>query len=152
MERYCEAAGLAFTRSRFYKKNDNCYAEQKNDAVVRRWVGYLRYEGESHCARLNELYDTLRLLVNFFYPQRKLIEKQRLGSKVHKRYDSPQTPYQRVMASEAIDERTKTTLQAQMAELDPLALQRQLTEHSQRLLAAVQRSGSSALLGNGHNE
>ena len=143
MERHCEAGGFEFTRSRFYKKNDNCYAEQKNDAVVRRWVGYLRYEGEQHCALLNELYDTLRVLVNFFYPQRRLIEKQRIGSKVRKRYDTPKTPYQRVMACEVVDEQRKAALRAQMAELNPLTLQRQLTECSRRLLNAVRRNSCS---------
>lgn len=152
MERHCEADGFEFTRSRFYKKNDNCYAEQKNDTVVRRWVGYLRYEGEEHCPLLNELYDTLRLLVNFFYPQRKLIEKQRLGSKVRKRYDTPQTPYQRVMASEAVDEQKKSALRAQMAELNPLTLQRRLNACSQRLLNAARGTSTPTLLRRGENE
>jgi hypothetical protein len=146
MMRYCRARDIYLSRSRFHKKNDNCYVEQKNDAVVRRWVGYLRYEGEQHCRLLNELYDTLRLLVNFFYPQRKLIEKQRVGSSVRKRYDTPRTPYQRVLESEVIDKETKSALRAQMAELDLLELQRRLNACSQRLLSAVERNHSPTLL------
>jgi len=43
---------------------------------------------------LNEIYRELRLLVNFFYPSMKLIEKTRVGSKVKKKYDIARTSYQ----------------------------------------------------------
>ena len=42
---YCQAEGIAFTRSRAYHKNDQAWVEQKNGAVVRRLVGYGRLEG-----------------------------------------------------------------------------------------------------------
>lgn len=34
-------------KSTGYKKNDNCYVEQKNYSVVRRAVGYHHYETEA---------------------------------------------------------------------------------------------------------
>jgi hypothetical protein len=37
---YCQKQKLSFTRSRPYRKNDNCFVEQKNYSVVRRAVGY----------------------------------------------------------------------------------------------------------------
>jgi hypothetical protein len=139
MKRYCEGGDILFTRSRFGKKNDNCHVEQKNDAVVRRWVGYLRYEGGEACELLNELYDSLRLLVNFFYPQCKLISKHRIGSKVRKNYDEPRTPYERVMECEQVGEQTKAALTEQMSRLNPLELQRRITTVSEHLLQLAGR-------------
>ena len=66
--RYTQQERLTFTRGRAYKKNDGCYVEQKNYSVVRRAVGYARYEGHAHLRRLNELYTQLRLYTNFFLP------------------------------------------------------------------------------------
>jgi len=92
--RYCRKQGITFTRGRAYKKNDNCYVEQKNCAVVRKAVWYKRYDTEEELKVLNEIYRELRLLVNFFYPSMKLIEKTRVGSKVKKKYDIARTSYQ----------------------------------------------------------
>ncbi|MGH8716860.1 MAG: hypothetical protein ACREUI_09120, partial [Burkholderiales bacterium] len=99
---YCQREKLSFTRSRPYRKNDNCFVEQKNYSVVRRAVGYQRYDTEAQLQLLNELYATLRLYTNFFQPTMKLQCKQRVGSKVTKRYDRAQTPYQRVLAATQI--------------------------------------------------
>lgn len=134
MERYCREHDIVFTRSRFGKKNDNCWVEQKNDAVVRNAVGYLRYEGEVACLLLNELYDALRILVNFFYPSQKLLKKQRIGSKVKKRYDTPKTPYQRLIDSGVLDEQAKERLRSQMRRASPLELRRKVNEKTQQLL------------------
>ena len=40
---YCQREEITFTRSRSYKKNDSCHVEQKNWTVVRRLIGYDRY-------------------------------------------------------------------------------------------------------------
>src|SRR5215212_929413 len=96
---YCQKQKLSFTRSRPYRKNDNCFVEQKNYSVVRRAVGYARYDTEAQLHLLNELYATLRLYTNFFQPTMKLKSKERVGSKVIKRYERAQTPYQRVLAA-----------------------------------------------------
>jgi len=45
--KYTESKGLDFSRSRPYKKNDNCLAEQKNWTHVKKFVGYLRYDTEA---------------------------------------------------------------------------------------------------------
>ena len=73
---YCERESITFTRSRAYKKNDQCYVEQKNGSVVRRFVGYERFEGLTPCQVLSRLYQVLRLYVNFFQPSMKLISKK----------------------------------------------------------------------------
>ena len=91
--RYCQDEHITFTRSRAYRKNDNCYIEQKNYTVVRRAVGYARYDTPQQLRVLNELYGYLRLYTNYFQPVMKLISKQRQGAKVKKKYDEPRTPY-----------------------------------------------------------
>ena len=91
---YCQKEKITFTRSRSNRKNDSCFVEQKNYSIVRRAVGYLRYDMEKELRTLNELYRFLRLYTNFFQPTRKLIEKTRIGSRVTKKYDNPLTPYQ----------------------------------------------------------
>ena len=89
---YCTAAGIEFTRCRPYRKNDQAWVEQKNGAVVRRTVGYRRFEGLEAAAVLARLYAAMRLFVNFFQPSFKLAEKAREGAKVRKRYHPPATP------------------------------------------------------------
>ena len=43
--RYCADRGIEFTRSRAYRKNDQAWVEQKNGAVIRRFLGHERYSG-----------------------------------------------------------------------------------------------------------
>lgn len=124
---YCEREHLTFTRSRAYKKNDQCYVEQKNGAVVRQFVGYDRFEGEEAYRQLTELYRAVRLYVNFFQPSMKLLKKRREGSHVHRTYDQAQTPWRRLLSSEALKAETRTRLEAIYAALDPVRLLQQLT-------------------------
>ena len=93
---YCEREGITFTRGRAYKKNDQCFVEQKNGAVVRHLVGYDRFEGQKAWLQLRELYRAIRLYVNFFQPSMKLQIKHRDGAKVQRIYDRARTPFQRV--------------------------------------------------------
>lgn len=93
---YCEREGITFTRGRAYKKNDQCFVEQKNGAVVRHLVGYDRFEGQKAWLQLRELYRAIRLYVNFFQPSMKLQIKHRDGAKVQRIYDPARTPFQRV--------------------------------------------------------
>jgi hypothetical protein len=69
---YTRQEHITFTRGRAWKKNDGCFVEQKNYSVVRRAVGYARYEGSAPLRLLNELYAHLRLYTNFFQPVMKL--------------------------------------------------------------------------------
>jgi hypothetical protein len=63
---YCQREGIAFTRSRSYKKNDSCHVEQKNWSIVRRLVGYDRYKSQAALEALSRAYQVLRLYTNFF--------------------------------------------------------------------------------------
>jgi hypothetical protein len=58
---YCEQEHISFTRGRPYLKNDQCFVEQKNGAIVRQVVGYDRLVGEQAYRQLTELYRALRL-------------------------------------------------------------------------------------------
>lgn len=122
--KYCKKNKITFTRSRPYHKNDGCFVEQKNDIVVRRTAGYLRYDTDEELVILNEMYESVRLWINFFNPSQKLISKVREGSKIKKKYDAHQTPYQRVMASDQIPEKYKSRLKEQFINADPIKLKR----------------------------
>jgi len=132
--RFCTDEKITFTRTRSYRKNDNCFVEQKNYSVVRRAVGYSRYDTEEEQKILNELYRHLRLYTNFFQPVMKLIEKTRIGSNVKKKYDKAQTPYKRVLSSPYIPEENKKQLKKLYAKLNPAELKRQITKLQNRLL------------------
>ena len=134
LRRYCEQEEITFTRSRPYRKNDNCFVEQKNYSVVRRHAGYGRYDTQAELELLNQLYEQLRFYVNFFLPSQKLKEKIRQGSRVQKRYDRARTPYRRVLDSEQVTERCKKKLRAQYQKLNPAELERQIRRLEEDLL------------------
>jgi len=137
---YCQQQQLTFTRSRPYRKNDNCYVEQKNYTVVRRHVGYQRLAGEQQLTIVNELYQHLRLYTNFFQPQMKLKHKERRGSQVKKTYDVPQTPYQRLQQSSYLSAAGKRRLKAEYARLNPAELKRQIERLQGKLLQLAPES------------
>ena len=131
---YCEAEGIEFSRSRPYKKNDNSFLEQKNSTHIRGVIGHLRYDTKIELALINSLYrGELRLYKNFFQPMMKLKEKIRDKGKVHRRYDTPKTPYQRIMESERISEDTKEKLTKLYQSLNPAELKRKIDEKVHRL-------------------
>ena len=131
--RYCNKNKITFTRSRPYRKNDNCYVEQKNNTIVRRYVGYFRYDTEEELQILNEIYDIVRVLVNFFYPSQKLVSKTRIGSKVKKKYDTPKTPYMRLLECNHISKEVKEKLKNHFEKLNPCELQRKLLRLQEKL-------------------
>jgi hypothetical protein len=131
---WCAARSVQFTRSRPYRKNDNCFVEQKNGAVVRQAVGYLRYDTDAELAVLGELYSHLRLYVNFFQPQMHLVQKTRQGAKVHRRYDRARTPKQRLVDCPGIPPGTKGSLEAMYRSLNPVALKRDIARCQDRLI------------------
>ena len=96
---WCRAQGIEVTRSRAYRKNDQAWVEQKNGAIVRRIVGYGRFEGLAAAAGLAQLYAAVRLQTNLFQPSFKLREKVRVGSRVTKHWHPPATPAERALMS-----------------------------------------------------
>ncbi len=132
---YCARTGITFTRGRAYRKNDQCYVEQKNGSVVRQIVGYDRFAGEVASHQRAELYRALRLYVNVFQPSLKLVLKRRDGSRVYRRYETAQTPLQRLRAANILAEDARARLVALAEALDPVHVLRRL----QRLQEALWR-------------
>jgi len=134
MLRYCIDNKITFTRSRSYKKNDSCFVEQKNYSIIRRAVGYLRYDNQEEVDILNELYIYLGHYTNFFQPVAKLVFKTRTGSKVTKKYDKAKTPYRRVLECSDVDDKIKIRLEKNYDSLNPAALKRNISKLQDRLL------------------
>jgi hypothetical protein len=140
---YCVQEEITFTRSRSNRKNDNCFVEQKNWSIVRRFVGYGRYESPEALACLNELYAALRDYVNFFQPSMKLVEKTRNGSRVTRRYDKPTTPYHRVLASPEVAPAVKRRLTRHYQTLNPAQLHRTIQRLQKKLLTLTPRRSAA---------
>jgi len=140
--RWCHRAGITFTRSRPYKKNDNCFVEQKNGSIVRRVIGRDRYSSKQAYEVLNRVYYLLRLYINFFQPVMKLTLKTRHGAKVHRVYDIAQTPYQRVLKSEALNEKRKSEIISTYSHLNPVHLLKQINSNVERLWQLRERHPS----------
>ena len=121
MIEYCHSSRITFTRGRAYRKNDQAFVEEKNGSVIRRMIGYDRYEGYDAWQVLIKLYRALRLYVNFFQPSLKLEWKHRDGAHVTRRYQTAQTPYQRVLQSD-VPGRVKSQLTRQYRKLDAAGL------------------------------
>jgi hypothetical protein len=130
---WCEDERITFTRSREYKKNDQCYVEEKNGSVVRKLVGHYRYASDKAFEALQSLYRFARLYVNYFQPSVKLKIKSRVGAKAKKQYDVAQTPFQRLLAFD-MEEAQKLRLQAEFESLDPVLLLTEIRELQQVLL------------------
>jgi len=126
MLRYCRNNGIVFTRSRPYKKNDQCKVEQKNWSVVRQNVGYNRFEGEEARAILSAFYRVLRLLVNYIQPSMKLVSKERIGARIRKTYDIAKTPCQRALEHPCVSDQAKETLRQQQALVNPAQVAREI--------------------------
>jgi hypothetical protein len=142
---WCRNQKLEVTRSRAYKKNDQAFVEQKNGAVVRRLVGYGRFEGVESAKALARLYAAARLYVNFFQPSFKLKEKRREGAKVIKRYHDPMTPYARALAHPKLDKAVKRHLRAHYRTLDPVALLAEMRAVQGELGRRIERGGNIAM-------
>lgn len=136
---YCQRRGIKLTRGRPYKKNDQAYAEQKNWSVVRRLIGYDRYSSKAAMAKLNEVYDLLRLYVNYFQPIRKLVGKVRDGAKVKKRYDKAQTPYRRLVTSGVLTSEQSHQLNQIYRRLNPVQLRAEIDKSLEALWRVADR-------------
>lgn len=135
--RYCKDERITFTRSRPHNKNDGCHVEQKNWSIVRRAIGYHRYDTDDELKTISELYRRLRLYTNFFQPSQKLVEKIRIGAKIKKRHDSAKTPYQRIMTCEHVSDNDKAALERQYMKLNPVALKKEIISLQKKLYKLV---------------
>ena len=133
---WCIQNNIKFTRSRPYRKNDNCFVEQKNGDVVRKTIGYARFEGQDALNALNDVYRYLNPLLNYWYPTLRLIAKEKLPSGRYKKiYEKEaKTPYQRLIESPDVSEECKEELRRRKELLNPVELKRAMDEARDRLL------------------
>ena len=130
---YCLSEKITFTRSRPYHKNDQAHVEQKNWSVVRRIIGYDRFETEAEFLLLQSIYADLRLYANFFQPVLKLVSKEQVDKKLVKRYDRAATPFQRVLDAKDIPFETKARLTNLYVHLNPVQLRNSIDEKVAKL-------------------
>lgn len=132
---------VAYTRSREYHKNDNAHVEGKNWTHVRQYLGYQRFDDPAIVPMLNDLYTTdWRLLMNFFVPSVKLLDKQRIKSRTLKIYDVPKTPLQRVLESPHVAPQRKHELKQLFQQLNPFLLQQSVDKKIRLILARASHS------------
>ena len=131
---------IQFTRSRAYHKDDNAHVEQKNWTHVRQWLGYHRFDNHALVPLLNDLYTSeWRLYHNFFCPSVKLLEKKRVASKTIKRYDTPKTPYQRILESKHVPTSIKRNLKEQFEGLNPFKLRKAMEKKLDKIFKTLRR-------------
>ena len=132
---------IQFTRSRPYHKNDNAHIEQKNWTHVRQWLGYQRLDNPDVIALMNKLYTSeWRLYHNFFLPSVKLLEKKRIASKNIKRYDTPKTPYQRILESTDISDSIKASLKEAFEQMNPFKLRKAMEKKLAKIFNTIYKS------------
>ena len=141
--RYCQEHAIQFTRGRPYKKDDNAHVEQKNWTHVRKLLGWDRYDSPEAVAAINDLYrNELRLMMNLFQPSVKLLRKTRVGARLRRVYDRPQTPLDRLVASGAGDPAKVQALLRLRARLDPFALAETIERKLTRIYRLANRRHS----------
>lgn len=118
---------IKMVRSRPYRKDDNCYVEQKNFTHVRELFGYDRITSPDLVIFMNEIYTCYwNQLHNFFIPSTKLLRKTRIGARIKKEFEPHKTPYQRVMESKDVSEEQKEALRQKKIQLNPFELSKGL--------------------------
>jgi len=142
--RYCRAGQIQFTRGRPYQKDDNAHIEQKNWTHVRRLIGWDRYDSAAAVGLLNDLYrHELPLMMNLFQPSVKLRSKKRVGSRLQRVYDQPQTPLDRLRACRGVDRAKVNELLRRRATTDPFELARIIEKKIDRIAALARRQDGS---------
>lgn len=126
---YAKENALEFSRSRAYKKNDNCFVEQKNSQNVRKMVGHLRYDKAKEIEIINDLYrNELRLYKNFFQPVMRLEVKVRDKGHIYRKYQKAKTPYHWLMESKETPIKVKKQLKVMYESLNPAEIKRTIDE------------------------
>lgn len=142
---YCNTTGVTFTRGRPYRKNDNCFVEQKNDIAVRHTVGYYRFDTDAEYEALREVYTHLCPLLNYFYASAKIVEKIRTAHRVKKVYEAPKPPYQRMLDSPLVTEEVKDELRRRAGQLH-IVKQKRLVDQAMVKLLRIHRDKNQSRL------
>ncbi len=139
-----KVAGVHLSRSRPYQKNDNRFVEQKNDTLVRQYVGQLRLDTQAQMAALNALYEQMWLYYNLFQPVLHLCEKTVVGNKIHRKWDQAKTPYERLLDRGVLSPEPQARLQHLYEQTNPLQLRAAIYRQLAALWEAATSQPSSA--------
>lgn len=143
---WSEARGQKLTRSRPNHKNDNCFVEERNGHVIRRWIGYTRFDAREVVEALNAVYDVLTPFLNHFAASRRIVAKERIGARWKiTREKTSLTPYQRVLARQDVPIGVKHKLAAEHERLNPLVLKREIDRRLQIVFTVQRRHGQPKL-------
>lgn len=124
---WCDTEHIMLSRSEPGKKNDNMYVEERNGHVVRKYLGYERYDCPEVVPLMNDVYRVLDCYLNHFKAVRRQISKVRVGARYVRTYEKvAKTPYQRVLEHPVVDDTVKEALRTEHATLNPLVLKREI--------------------------
>lgn len=132
IQKICREEDIDFTRSRPYRKNDAPYVESKNWSLVRAYTGWRRYDTEEEQEILGKLLKLVSLRYNLFMPTMKLIQRERIGGKIRKRYDLD-TPFNRVMQIDIVSEEDKCKLSKLRESIDLIKLSLEIERLAEEL-------------------
>jgi hypothetical protein len=135
--------GLTVSRSRPYQKNDNRFVEQKNDSLVRAYLGTARLETQAQCDALNALYDQMWRYYNLFQPVLHLASKEVIDGRLQRQWDKATTPYERVLATGVLHDQAAERLAHLHATTNPRQLRRTIHEAIPQLWEMPARSPRS---------
>lgn len=139
---WADTRGSRLTRSRPYRKNDNCFVEERNGHIVRAWIGYTRLDARETVAALNYVYDVLTPFLNHFMPSKRIVSKERIGARWKiTREKNALTPYERVLTRADVSDTIKQTLRDEHERLNPLLLKREIDRRLKRVFDIQRRCG-----------
>lgn len=134
---------IKFVRSRPGKKNDNMYVEERNGHVVRKMVGYINLTCREAVEPLNEYYDVMYIYLLHFVAVRRMISKEKHGSKYVRVYEKvPKTPYQRILEHKDVSEENKEKLRREHLKLNPLLLKQEMAKRLKKVYDIQHRLGN----------
>ena len=126
-QRWALSRRQKLTRSRPNRKNDNCFVEERNGHVVRKWVGYTRFDTPEVVMALNDFYEVLTLYLNHFVASRRIVSKERIGARWKiTREKKSLTPCQRVLDRRDVLDETKKRLRKEHEKLNPLLMKQEI--------------------------
>ena len=144
LSRYCNLRQITFTRGRPSHSNDQAHIEQKNWSIVRRAVGYWRYDTAHELDLLNHLWPAWNTRNNLLMPSQKLISKTRTGARVQKRHDTATTPMHRLLTQhpDLVDDHDARHLDTLHRDTDVEDLKHRIADIQGNLLELARRRGA----------
>jgi hypothetical protein len=135
--------GLALSRSRPWHKNDPSAGRSTwNRRTIlpqegRAYLGHWRLDTPAQCTALNELYDRMWLYYNLFQPVLHLQEKWVEEGQIRRKWDTAQTPLDRLLATNVGAAAQRAALVHLRAQTNPRALRREIYARLDQLLTAL---------------